>query len=1469
MSNFLLNCPITGQKLIDPITLPCCGNSTSRNALIEKWLQDSNTLCPVCCTNLPDFDPLSAPQNSTVNNIINASSSSPVSAALHTWKAMVHKVCENIHELVLILENSQFAAQPSLFIPVVDRSGSMAGAPWNQVKSALKHIVGLTFSNELLNTIVVCYESSAFQIPLVGSKMECERIISELHAGGGTNFRASFEEIAKIFSTCTSDKNNTNPNKSFYGSITIAFMTDGQDGNSNKSETVDIFRNICSKWDGRLVVHSVGFSSGCDQTFLENLRKVRGDGPDCGSFRYAEPSDPEDTLCQKLQSVFDSSTKSATVPITLSIPEGDETKIMFYNLRKTHWRMNVQFPLSKYGDSSLSVWCLGKPHRIFLDSEIDQNCEIFASFDDNQDSSRFSRWLIHLIEEIAFEMVELVKEKTTYSPQMLEFYTCLLKQRVESISDNACQIGGECEINTVHKCRFLKQEIDSLRCGNSVNLGKLSDIRFCGRFNEPIAPTTAHSSTPQFVPVVVPQPQIDEKPAWECNVHYSHNNKPELNRNSLCALIMDQKLHNIVEPTLFDAVLNASIDEICQKDADGNTALHLAAYSGLSLLLKHMFDVHKDHLKPLVNQLNNHNETPVTLCIKKRGYTQVLKILLAFGGCIPSDRKDGLQQFCVNNKFTRTATIVSQYIESNAGPLIARSFWTLDFLQFSFDSAVETKREIDFPSFFDCALSHCAINLLEKIQAQCDLFSLPCPKFTFEQFLKYCLPPKPDDPETPKYIELTKFILKSNPDYIHQKDASTGETVLFRACQKGSLPHVQLFLSLGAEIDEPNDLGNTPLWITTAKRYPCIMNELLNNGADPNRANFKGNVPLSNLCQTGPAKMVTPLLAMGADPCHINSNGDTLVLLCCRNGQHEVLSLLLDMVDEDFVNFKAHIDGFNAIFASVEAYRPECLRVIHDRFKCNLNQKTDDDNAILGGATPLHLAAYYNRNSMIQLLIDLGANPHLTNIDGQTPLHIAVTQNNPDIVRILVQKGQCDPFALDKYGNTAASFARNKPEILNVMLSAVTSSLAKLARAEFGDEQEKAMFLFKGRSYSIGCVSHQDLLNSRLFDCSTPLLHSFIVSNFNVAEEFIKMGADPSIKNIFGLNCFDWVQITNNARMKKLLPNLKPDPELANRLRKAKQTSTQDASLLFFSSVPKNTQPLYQTSLPFRMSLLYPVLKSSPHAAQILAKPLASSETFWKIIQGQKPLTSDFSTLFQKTSLVSSHSQNTSNSSNSSSTQKDTDETQQYLWNAKVFTANLVAAGEMVLSPSEIYSLALFTNNNVIPNVVHAQIISMMQTQPNSFVCSLLKAIQRLPMYNDEVYLGCPQVDRSLFQVGSTIQFNSVLSCSTMWSIAHEIVSPGNNGVIFIIKSETARCISRYSQFSHESECIFLPLTEFVVTAWYRYNQICLGQRNIRHHTFEIKTPEELFVYLENTKPPRNLIIELQEITSTSPFPNL
>jgi len=63
-----LQCPITGELLNDPITVPCCGKAFSRAALVE-WMTH-RSVCPLCNHDLDQFDAVNACRNTNLAGLV-------------------------------------------------------------------------------------------------------------------------------------------------------------------------------------------------------------------------------------------------------------------------------------------------------------------------------------------------------------------------------------------------------------------------------------------------------------------------------------------------------------------------------------------------------------------------------------------------------------------------------------------------------------------------------------------------------------------------------------------------------------------------------------------------------------------------------------------------------------------------------------------------------------------------------------------------------------------------------------------------------------------------------------------------------------------------------------------------------------------------------------------------------------------------------------------------------------------------------------------------------------------------------------------------------------------------------------------------------------------------------------------------------------------------------------------------------
>lgn len=1394
--------PITMDLLDDPISAPCCGRAFSRQSL-KTWLSTCHdNVCPCCKCSMNMFDIDNQPKLINIAYLVEQfKKGDPLDELIkdqdnehkHKWSAHIiplqdkHNKRLNIGELSLELEKSNFIIKPSLFIAVVDRSGSMSGAPWKQVETALLYITRMAHQNPMVKICIIAYDSTAQIYNPQGTQHDIEMMIKNMFTGGGTNFSSAFEKVKLVLNQffCSEDKIDDEHNVS---NVTVVFMTDGQDStfynkdiNEASDKLVSNFKTViqdCWK-DSPISIHSVGFSQGCSKDFLEKLRLS---GNSEGTFRFAEPSDDGDTLCSKLNSLFEVASKSSSVPIEIFAP-------------KLALNDNINFLIDENGKGIYKKWITINNYddigNLVVNSSKDINCNV--SVDIIEDNSIFNKWISKCIDDLASELFQFVSGKKEYSGQVLNLYLNLLEKKIDALvvstNDDAL----------ISRLEFIQGQLINYRNGGNVNIGKLGDIRFSSMFREEkptikAQPVISVDKTPL---------KIDNSPAdVETRIRYSRNNHNK-NRNSLQRAICDVQ-SDFISNELESELQNCSLQDVLYKDSDENNAIHLAAYCGHSKVIKRLIDKFNSDID--LNLCNGDGETVVTLAIKKGGFHRTLNLLLNEGAAIPLNRKKGLERYAILEKYTLTADIISNYCDDDQISDINESM-TEDYIRYVWKKVMDKNLPFDKQRFFKITLQKCMTDivtgLLDKYNAE------P----TIEILCECTMPPKPDHVNSDKYLELSKLLIGKKPEIVNQT-LNNGDSALSAAVLAGSLPHVKYFLGFENLIDQPNNLGNTPLWLACAKKYPCIITELINHGADINKQNLKGNPPLFNICQRGPLKIAEQFMSLGADLECKNENGDTLILLCCRNGQHDILKLFLNYVDQEFVDFKAHIDGFNAIFASIEQNRVECIKILHE-YGINLEQKTDANNTILPNSTPLHLAVFYERTAATKTLLVLGANASSKGNHGQTPLHIAVIQGENSIIKLLLAYG-ADKMTKDDYGNTPIAYCRNKISIRQIMIDPMLDSLMSLAKNKFDNEEVKqALEILKSDKLSIpGVLTTIQIVNIvDETDGSSPLMQSIIYSNYNIAKVLVELGADPLVKNYMGLNSLFWANWIRNPRIKNLLSSVLVDQSVVEQLENLKKvTSIHCKQCLFLGKMPTDTEN-QNSSIDKRMEGSFNDMIIESTSANG-SDSLENSVTELINYSGQCKFPVD-----------------------------------NLIWNAKIHTIAVMANGEYILKTDEVFSLSIFTNNPYLSNVIQID---------HPYSKCLLEGLNRLTAYEGEAYVGLNNLDRSKFMIGSEIKMNKIISASTMWRVAIEHLAQftsGKNkkGTVILIKSKSGRYVAPYSSFKFDSEILFLPDTKFIVKAWYQGDTICLGQENIREQTFKIDDKSK---YMDD----KAMIIELNEI---------
>ena len=255
-----------------------------------------------------------------------------------------------------------------------------------------------------------------------------------------------------------------------------------------------------------------------------------------------------------------------------------------------------------------------------------------------------------------------------------------------------------------------------------------------------------------------------------------------------------------------------------------------------------------------------------------------------------------------------------------------------------------------------------------------------------------------------------QLLLESGAD--PNLSSPTGETPLMVAARTGVVESVESLLAHGADpMARERWLGQTALMWAAAERHAAVVAPLVAGGAEVDGRSDAGFTPLMFAARLGHIDTVDALLEAGADIHQTLPDGTGALVVAVINAHYDLAVHLLERGADP----NASEQGWTALHQVVWTRRPNTNKNQHNPSPRQSGRVTDlelvellvahgaDVNArqtkeprdgyrnLLNriGATPFLLAAKVVDLELMKLLLDLGADPLLTNEDGTTALLVA------------------------------------------------------------------------------------------------------------------------------------------------------------------------------------------------------------------------------------------------------------------------------------------------------------------------------------------------------------------------------------------------------------------------------------------------------------------------------------------------
>jgi uncharacterized protein len=334
----------------------------------------------------------------------------------------------------------------------------------------------------------------------------------------------------------------------------------------------------------------------------------------------------------------------------------------------------------------------------------------------------------------------------------------------------------------------------------------------------------------------------------------------------------------------------------------------------------------------------------------------------------------------------------------------------------------------------------------------------------------------------------------------------------------GDIESTQILLEVGADPNITSRYGVTPLGLAVQSGNPAMIDLLLQLGADINTREHSGETLLMSASEVGVLESVVLLAEAGAEIDARDRHFDqTALMFAVRAGHYDIARYLLDQ-DAD-PNARTSI-GETPNWTAPNSQRGFGfgIGIIRGGTPADRGRR----EPIAGGMTPLLYAARHDHADIVEMLLDNGADIHLTDANNINALLMAVENNSLASARLVIERGS-DINEVDWYGRSPLweainvrnlyihndlfeNYVNNREEILDLITLLVDKGADVNARTQESPPIRHDLLSITGTLEWVD------------FTGQTPFLRAAHAGDMDIMQLLLANGADPHIQTFAGTN---------------------------------------------------------------------------------------------------------------------------------------------------------------------------------------------------------------------------------------------------------------------------------------------------------------------------------------------------------------